>query len=167
MKKLKGLLRFSGIIALALTIVGLVLLMTSYASVTNKGVGFDKGSSVIFGKSDGLITERFSSLGFFTFVLALVGAFFLVLYVALRLMNKEKKRPFLSLVIATPLLISGVSVFLAVPKFYESNGYGSFSASGLKLGPGWIVAAILFFVAAIICIINVLVDKEEPKPSEN
>ncbi|MBO7573454.1 MAG: hypothetical protein J6T25_01465 [Bacilli bacterium] len=164
---MKKLLRFSGIISLALTIVGLILLMTSYASVTSDGIGFDKGSSLIFGKSDGFITEKFSTMGFFTFGLALAAAFFLVLYVALRLINKDKKRAFLSLVIAAPLLISGASIFFALPKFYERNGYGSFASSGLKIGPGWILAAVLFFIAAAINIANVIIDPDDnAKPAE-
>ena len=158
---MKKLLRFSGFISLVCAAVGLVLLLTTYAS-SFKGNGVDKGIDVIFGGRIG----GMSNMGFFTFVLALAATFLLVLYAALRAMNKEKNRAFLSLVIAFVLAIAGVSIFFALPKYYERNNWGSFYGDGFRLAPGWIVAAVLFFVAAAICFLNVVVKQEEPKQPE-
>jgi glucan phosphoethanolaminetransferase (alkaline phosphatase superfamily) len=184
---MKTFLKFSGLCALVLAAVSLVLMLVSPAITytatatvlgkTTTSVSYISGIAGIFGKgtiTSGDTTSNFEGTAVWSaiiaFVLLIVALLLLLLGAIMPVLKVKSVTKFagvINLVAVCALAVAGVFFFLEVPTFQAANevssGSGSiggvFSASGTYgLGAGWLIAGILSIAGAVIAILPAAAD---------
>lgn len=149
---MKTFLKFSGVIALALGVVALILMLVSPGIVADNLVNalYDfSGTTCIFGKGDYFAPTWAGLLAFILVVVALVillAAFILPL---LKVKALDKFAGVLNLVAVVSLIVAGVFMFCIVPAYEAANG-GLPGNPGV--GAGWVIGAILAIVGGFVAI---------------
>jgi len=168
---MKTFLKYSGILAAVIAIVGFILMMTTpafyltsgdktyYLTSTQALFGEDVTSSIsIITINAGHINAVWSAtLGW---ILAMVGIIALLLGVILPLLKVEKFAGLINLIALCALLVGGVFVFMSQPCTFTLKGASEPSNlySDYKLNATWIIAAILYIVAGILAILPAAMD---------
>lgn len=148
---MKTFLKFSGVIALALGVVALILMLVSPGIVADNLVNalYDfSGTTCIFGKGDYFAPTWAGLLAFILVVVALVillAAFILPL---LKVKALDKFAGVLNLVAVVSLIVAGVFMFCIVPAYEAANG----SVYQPGVGAGWVIGAILAIVGGFVAI---------------
>ena len=174
---MKKFLQFSGLIALAAGLVGLILIMFTHSVVgaSAPAENWYSGVSAIFGGGNykwtlnlgGLgslsdvaaFTGRNSSSALFAWIFALVALLGLVAGAILPLLKVKGFDKFAGLVNLCSVLLlatAGILVFFTVVNFAGQNGWND--TEGAALGGGWVIGAILFLAAAGVAICPTVVD---------
>ena len=173
---MKKFLQFSGLIALATGLVGLILIMFTHSIVGTSApsANWYSGISAIFGGGQykwtvsgfGLtvsdvaaFTGRNSSSALFAWIFALVALLGLIAGAVLPLLKVKGFDKFAGLVNLCSVLLlvtAGILLFFTVVNFAGQNGWNN--TDGVALGGGWVVGAILFLVAGAIAICPAVVD---------
>lgn len=173
---MKKFLQFSGLIALAAGLVGLILIMSTH-SVVGANAPADNwysGVSAIFGGGNykwtisgwgitvsdvAAFTGRNSSSALFAWIFALVALLGLVAGAVLPLLKVKGFDKFAGLVNLCSVLLlvtAGILLFFTVVNFAGQNGWNS--TENAALGGGWVVGAILFLAAGAIAICPAVAD---------
>ena len=173
---MKKFLQFSGLIALAAGLVGLILIMFTHSVVgaSAPSANWYSGVSAIFGGGNfkwtisgfGItvsdiqaFTGRNSSSALFAWIFALVALLGLIAGAVLPLLKVKGFDKFAGLVNLCSVLLlatAGILVFFTVVNFAGQNGWND--TEGAALGGGWVVGAILFLAAAVVAIFPTAVD---------
>ena len=167
---MKKALKFSGLVALILGAVALVLMMATHALVASSSgtVSTDawySGIAVIFGNGPAKATAGIGGvisiggegkfegtlawnalLGWIFTIVAIVIVLLGVVLPLLKVKALEKFSGILNLVAIALFAVGGVLLFFTVPAFGAANEWNS--TDGWGLGAGWVIAAILNLVAA-------------------
>lgn len=169
--KMKKLLKFSGICAAVIALVGFILLMTTpvieyhdgdnWSTITGGvfGGGIAKigsGSSVISGDAD----SKLAWTGLIAWILILVAMIILIAGFVLPLLKVnalEKFAGVLNLVAVIALVVAGILVFVSRPVFWAANEMGD-NTDHWGLGIGWIFAGILAIVGGCLAILPAALD---------
>lgn len=168
---MKKLLKFSGICAAVIALVGFILLMTTpvieyhdgdnWATTTGGlfGGGIAKigtGNNVISGDAD----NKLAWTGLVGWILILVAMIILIAGFVLPLLKVnalEKFAGVLNLVAVIALVAAGILIFVSRPVFWAANEMGD-GTDHWHLGVGWIFAGILAVLAGCLAILPAAVD---------
>lgn len=152
---MKKVLPFTGLIAVVLAIIAMVLMLaTNGVIVTNGNVQVNyAGTTVIFGKTEstvlGDVVTKPSVLALIGWILLLVGILagcVSVLGGLLKIKPLQKLSGLLILVAAGCFLVAGIFMFLVVPTFFGANDADV--PNNAAIGAGWVIGAILAIVGA-------------------
>lgn len=151
---MKTFLKFSGVIALALGVVALILMLVSPGIVEdNYNI---EGTTCIFGKTTstllGDVKQYATWAGLLAFILVLVALVILLAAFILPLLKVKALDKFagvLNLVAVVSLIVAGVFMFCIVPAYEAANG-GLLGNPGV--GAGWVIGAILAIVGGFVAI---------------
>ena len=172
--KMKKLLKFSGICAAVIALVGFILLMAtpileyhngdSWTLVTGGVFG---GGAVIDAGGSTNMDHKLAWTGLIAWILILVAIIILVAGFVLPLLKVtalEKFAGVLNLVAVIALIVAGILVFFSAIAFRDVNFitvlgekhplYGD----AYKLGAGWVIAGILAIVGGVLAILPAAVD---------
>lgn len=169
---MKKFLQFSGLIALAVGLVGFILILSTHSVVGAEAPADNwySGVSAIFGggtfkatigfiTGQGTFDGHNSSSALFAWIFALVGLLGLVAGAVLPLLKVKGFDKFAGLVNLCSVLLlltAGVLLFFTVTNFAGVNGWSN--TNGWALGGGWVVGAILFLAAGAIAICPAVAD---------
>ena len=173
---MKKFLQFSGLIAIVVAVVGIILMMTTHSVVgaSAPNDNWYSGVSAVFGGGDykwtlsgfGISISDVatfngypSSSALFAWIFALAATVALILGAVLPLLNVKGFTKFAGLVNLCSVLLlatAGVLLFFTVTNFAGVNSWNS--SDNAALGGGWVVAAILFLAAAVVAICPALAD---------
>lgn len=153
---MKTFLKFSGIIAFVVALVGFILMLAttglkftvsvgSYSSSTTAS-----GADIIFGadNADGAIT------GIFAFILVLIALIIICAGVVLPLLKVtalDKVAGILNLVAVICLIVAGILCFTVKGSYLSANDMESLSDQ-FSLGVAFILGGILYIVAGVVAI---------------
>ena len=157
---MKQFLKFSGVIAFLLTVVGFILFMATPA-ITYKGDTAFKGTEVIFGSKILFAEVKPSVLALIAWIFVLIAMLLLLCLVVLTFVKKDLLDKFGrigSIIVALLLILAAIFSFFTVPTFYSANG-GS-APDGISLGVGWIIGAILLILAGGLTICPLILKKK-------
>ena len=169
---MKKVLKFAGIIAAVLALVGFILIMvTPVATYQGDNVsGYYEGMNAIFGtgKVSGTIagttvTSNFDGKlawsGLLAWIFVLVALLVLVVGIVLPLLKVktplDKFAGIFNLVAVCLLVVAGVFVFVTKAAFWGANEY---SSSDYVLGAGWIIGGILLVLSGLVAIAPAAID---------
>ena len=174
---MKKLLKFSGICAAVIALVGFILLMTTPILELHGDNGWAIVGGGVFGggtfKSQlgGYIVEhaadsKLAWTGLIGWILMLVAILILIAGFVLPLLKintLEKFAGILNLVAVISLVVAGILVFVSAPVFQHANGAevgGEWqdAYTNYTLGVGWIFAGILAIVGGCLAILPAAVD---------
>ena len=153
---MKTFLKFSGIIAFVVALVGFILMLAT-TGLKNEGtvLGLSysteiSGAKVIFGEDnvDGAIT------GIFAFILVLIALVIICAGVVLPLLKVtvlDKVAGILNLVAVICLIVAGILCFTVKGSYFSANDASSF-AEYYDLGVAFILGGILYIVAGVVAI---------------
>lgn len=166
---MKKVLKYSGICAFVLALVGFILMMATPAILDKTGLGTIEYSGVvaIFGhKSTGYLDPEYkaAALGLIAWILILVGLIIVCAGIVLPLLKVKVLERFagvLNLVAVICFVLAGVFMFIIVPNFYGANGWDVPNTAAI--GGGWVVGGILSIVAGAVAICPAVVDFIEKK----
>ena len=168
MKIFKKILQFSAVIALFFVIIGFILFLATDSIVNDSGDGVITGTAAIFGDKGsigGIITVEVKPapvalVGWIFILLSMIALIVVSVLPVLHLVIKKGKAinlatgvagAVLSFAIGFLLLLAGVFMLLVLPSFDSANST-SF-ADNYLIGPGWIVGAVLVFLAALVMLL--------------
>ena len=176
---MKKLLKFSGICAAVIALVGFILLMATPIVEYHDGGTWNIISGGVFGGGQS-ITHAFGGTtdpasieatlawtGLIGWILMLVAILILIAGFVLPLLKVnalEKFAGVLNLVAVISLVVAGILVFISAPVFQEANkdnGLSVLWVSNYKdftLGTGWVFAGILSIVGGVLAILPAAVD---------
>ena len=159
---MKQFLKFSGLIALGLALVGFILMMATPAIKYNGNTVAD-GTDVIFGKTMyGQQILKLSVLDLFAWILVLLGMLALVFVTILMFAKKDlyaKLGNLFGIIVAIAFILAAVFMFFTIPTFFSANGGGNVP-DGTTLGVGWIIGAILIILAGGLSLLPVIMKKK-------
>ena len=162
---MKKFLKFSGIIAVGLAVVAMILMMTTPVLVyTNNSKTYAiEGTAAIFGGDFKLAWTAL--LGWIFILVALV-----VLIAGIVLPMLKIKVPvagILNLVAVALLIVAGIFMFLVKGALVDAN-QGAWGISGAALnehgmGAGWVIAAILAIAGGVVAVLPAALDFNKKK----
>ena len=169
---MKTFLKYSGILAAVVAIVGFILMMTTPAFfiVSGDKTYYLTGAQALFGEEvtgsiGGFITLNAghinavwsATLGW---ILAIVGILALVCGVILPLLKLEKFAALVNIIALAALLIAGVFVFVSQPCTFTLKGASEPSElyKDYALNATWVIAGILYLVAGGLAILPTAMD---------
>ena len=168
---MKKALKFAGLFAFVLALVGFILLMAShsiahdYEVLGSKVHDWYSGTAAIFGKGNAVLLgtsgEFEGSLAWsalLSWIFSLVAMLILCMGVVLPLLKVkalEKIAGLLNLIAVGLLVVGGVFAFLTKGAFAAANEY---DLADWTLGAGWVIAGILFILAGLVAIAPAAVD---------
>ena len=168
---MKTFLKYSGILAAVVAIVGFILMMTTpaFAYTSGDNTYTLSATAALFGEdvtgSISIITINAGhnnavwscTLGW---ILAMVGVLALVLGVLLPLLKLEKFAGLINIIALCALVVAGIFVFISKPCTFTVNGASEASNpySDYGLGAGWVIAAILYIVGGILAALPAAID---------
>ena len=162
---MKTFLKFSGIIAFVVALVGFILMMATNAIVWSSGSlqYVVKGTVAIFGsKTDtilGTAVTNPSPMALIAWILGMVGLLLVCFGIILPLLKNKKLDKFaglLNLVAVICLVLAGVFMFFVVPTFYGAND--AKVPDGTAIGAGWVIGGILFIAGGVLAILPAAMD---------
>ena len=170
---MKKLLKFSGICAAVIALVGFILLMTTPILEFHDGsdwsiiTGGVFGGGAIIGEGGSInMDHKLAWTGLIAWILILVALVILIAGFVLPLLKVnalEKFAGVLNLVAVISLIVAGILVFVSAPVFQHANGsevLGEWqdAYTNCTLGVGWIFAGILAIVGGVLAILPAAVD---------
>ena len=158
---MKQFLKFSGLIALGLALVGFILFMATPA-ITYEGETAASGADVLFGRSTILVDIKPSALALIAWILILVALLALAFMSIMMFAKKdfyEKIGNLFAIIIAIAFILAAVFSFFTVPTYFSANGVDSVP-DGYVLGVGWIIGAILVILAGGLSLLPVIMKKK-------
>ncbi len=150
---MKSVVKFSGIIALALSVLGFILIMATPCLVVDAGF---LGSESLAGIK-GIFGDSAQWCGTLAWLFVLIAIILLALGSVLPMFNVsalEKFNKIFATCATILLVIGGVVLFFQAS---AANGDLNVGANVFKLGAGWIVSGIMFIVAGLFSILPVVV----------
>ncbi len=153
---MKKYLKYSGIAAAVVALVGWILIMAcpavkfSASTIIGTFKGQVEGTAAIFGNEDaklaaaGLIAWLFTTIAF----LALVAAFVLPFF---KINVLDKFAGAINLGALALLLASGICAFCIKASWMSANGVSN--GSNLSIGAGWVIGGILLVIAGALAIL--------------
>lgn len=157
---MKQFLKFSGLIALGLALVGFILFMATPA-ITYSGHTAAEGTDAIFGRN-GIVDIKPSVLALIAWILILVALLALAFISIMMFAKKdfyEKFGNLFAIIIAIALILAAVFSFFTIPTYFSANGVNSVP-DGYALGAGWIIGAILVILAGGLSLLPVIMRKK-------
>jgi hypothetical protein len=170
--KMKKLLKFSGICAAVIALVGFILLMTTPIIEYHNGDTWTTITGGVFGGGQSIthalgvtgdpvsIDATLAWTGLVGWILMLVAILILIAGFVLPLLKVtalEKFAGVLNLVAVIALVVAGILVFISRPVFWAANEMGD-STDHWGLGIGWIFAGILAIVGGCLAILPAALD---------
>lgn len=169
---MKTFLKYSGILAAVIAIVGFILMMTTPAFFIQSGdeTYYLTGAQALFGEEvtgslGGFITLNAghinavwsATLGW---ILAIVGILALICGVILPLLKLEKFAALVNIIALAALLLAGVFVFVSQPCTFTLKGASEASEfyKDYALNATWVIAGILYLVAGGLAILPTAMD---------
>lgn len=170
---MKTFLKYSGILAAVVAIVGFILMMTTPAFAyfpQNGDPQYLTGAQALFGEEvtgslGGFITLNAghinavwsATLGW---ILAIVGIIALICGVILPLLKLEKFAALVNIIALAALLLAGVFVFVSQPCTFTLKGASEASElyKDFALNATWVIAGILYLVAGGLAILPTAMD---------
>ena len=174
---MKKFLQFSGLIALALAVVGLVLMMVTHSVVYTDDAANNwySGVSAIFGGGTAKITvsgfgisissgvtevdAKLAWCALLGWIFALVAILVLALGALVPVLKVKalvKWGALLNFIAVGLLVVAGVFLFFTVSAFATANEWSG--SNGWGLGAGWVIAAILFIAGGVVAMCPTVVD---------
>ncbi len=168
---MKKLLKFSGICAAVIALVGFLLLMLTPIIEYHNGSDWMTITGGVFGGGrsiahTGAITvegdadAKLAWTGLVGWILMLVAIIILIAGFVLPLLKVtalEKFAGILNLVAVIALVAAGILIFVSRPVFWAANEMGN-NTDHWGLGAGWVFAGILAIVAGVLAILPAAVD---------
>ena len=153
---MKQLLKYSGILALVLAVVGFVLMLATPSMV--HGDLSVAGTTAIFGNTTQIIgalsaKTNPSALALIGWILALVGLLAIIVAVIAPLANLKALMKFtgiLNMCAAVCFILAGVFMFIVVPTF---GGANNLDMDGWGIGAGWVIGAIFYIAGGCVAIL--------------
>lgn len=167
---MKKFLKFSGIIAAALALVGFILLIACHGIVgkDDPAGNWYSAGAVLFGNGPAKVTAFWVFTGTFegqasgaalvAWIFSLVALLALIVGVLLPLLKvkvSDKVAGLVNLCAVVLMITAGILVFFTVPSWMGSNGYNS---DGWGLSAGYVIAAILYIASGAVAICPAVVD---------
>ena len=160
---MKTFLKFSGIFALIVAVVGFILVMaTPGISVHVIGNTYTNiaGTSILFGESAlGIVVYSPSILSLIAWILlivALIALLFGALIPFLKIKSLNKFAGLLNIIAVASLVVAGIFLFITVPAFFGAQG--SEVPGNAALGAGWVIAGILSIAAGVLAVAPAFAD---------
>lgn len=169
---MKTFLKYSGILAAVVAIVGFILMMTTPAFFIKSGDEFYylTSTQALFGEE-----QSGTILGFITldaghinavwsaiiaWILAIVGVIALLLGVILPLLKKEKFAALINIIALAALVIAGVFIFISQPCTFTGKVSGETYTpyKDYQLNATWVITGILYIVAGALAIFPTAMD---------
>lgn len=152
---MKSIVKFSGIIALALSVLGFILIMATPSLVVDGGIIGKANVSGI----DGIFGDAAQWCGTLAWIFVLISIIVLALTILpmLKVNALEKFNRIFAIVAAVLLVIAGIITFIEASAANSEVGLG---LNAFKLGGGWIVSGILFIIAGLFSILPVFIKAE-------
>lgn len=160
---MKTFLKYSGIIAVVVAIVGFILMMATpaFAYFPNNGDPlYLTSTEALFGADTFLVVKTGHTNAVWSavlaWILAMVGMLALICGIILPLIKKEKFAGILNFVALFALVIAGVFIFISQPCTWTpalENAEAQAVNKDYVLNATWIIAAILYIAAGALAIL--------------
>ncbi len=160
---MKKVVKFSGIIALALSVLGFILIMATPCITISSDFGMSKS----FGGVKGIFGANAQWCGTLAWIFVLISIIALIISLLpmLKITALEKFNNIFAIVAAVLLVIGGFILFFEASAA-SSNGWMddglpiTGALASFKLGAGWIISGIMFIIAGLFSILPVFIKAE-------